>query len=131
MFGSKQKLDELNNMNVELLWKNKQLETQLAIYKKANDEARTSFEQYQKDQKEKEKEQNKCQCVLNFSLMQVISIERIYEGSSNRWKTIVGYYNEGNLNVREWYLYITSDQHEKLCKEFKEHMSSKKRGVVR
>lgn len=82
------------------------------------------LKQDKKDLVEREKIKNSCQVVINFETMNVFSIERMQDRNLV-WRTIIGYFIEncGEKKVKEWTLYITPEQHEALCNEFKDFMS--------
>ena len=54
---------------------------------------------------------------IDFETMKPFSIERVPGNSGRMEHTSIGYFFDNN--VREWCLYISRDQHEKLVEEFK------------
>lgn len=71
----------------------------------------------------------------DFARMNAFAIERNVSSSTREVCTIIGYilkepvvFTDGNVSekdvVREWYLYCSQEQHEKLVKEFNEYRST-------
>lgn len=73
-------------------------------------------------------------CSFNFKAVNAFSIERNWNDGVE--STIIGYtldeqiiHNDGRIidksTVKEWYLYCSREQHEKLVQEFNEHKKGK------
>jgi hypothetical protein len=102
MFGNVKKIRELNKQvdNLELNLRLKQNEIDnLNVYIKA-----------QTDEVRNEK------VSFDFKAVKAFSVERLKNEKGT--VTVIGYILKGA--VKEWYLYCSSDQHERLVKEFEE-----------
>jgi hypothetical protein len=68
---------------------------------------------------------------IDWKTMNAFSIERIYR--NNEVSTVIGYLLNNDYEddkkqslVKEWTLYCSEAQHEKLCKEFQSYVKDKK-----
>ena len=57
-------------------------------------------------------------CSVDFHFMRAFSVERVmYQDVPT---TVVGYFNENE--VKQWFLYISEEEHQRLTKSFDEYM---------
>ena len=57
-------------------------------------------------------------CAVDYYFMRAFSVERVmWQGQPT---TVIGYFNE--KEVRQWYLYISETEHQRLTKSFAEYM---------
>lgn len=65
-----------------------------------------------------------CKVDIDFNILKPFSIERIFKHEH----TIIGYIIDDK--VKEWILYISRDQHNKLVEEFKQYQANKNLDVI-
>lgn len=82
-----------------------------------------------------ESDYNKASYVIDWSAINAFSVERMWENGHQ--KTVIGYMlaepvstTEGGVTtkdvVREWTLYCSHNEHERLVKEFSEYIKGKR-----
>lgn len=67
--------------------------------------------------------------VVDFATMSVCSIERNKKDEDHIPVTIIGYIGtdpKGNPKVKEWFLAITEEEHQRLVDDFREYISDRK-----
>jgi hypothetical protein len=112
------------------------IKVELEDLKKENERLKYANTQYQSRLMD---EMSKASFSVDWKTMNAFSVERGWDNGTH--KTTIGYLlqepcvhteTDGNQNVvykdivREWVLYCSADEHERLVKEFNEYKSNKK-----
>jgi hypothetical protein len=103
----------------------KKLKQELAV---ANERIKI-LEKNIKDQKDlynnaQEEDINDSTFVIDFNAVNAFSIERLNKGQA---VTVIGFIAP-NGDTRQWYLYCSHEEHNRLAEEFKKHIKLPKKG---
>ena len=61
--------------------------------------------------------------VVNWKQINAVTLERTWNDERETFRTIIGYYDRTvNSEIKEWYLWCSDEQHERLVTEFRIHL---------